>query len=58
MNSNTQNKITYIEKDGIFYPNLTLPEQTDYLISKYGGLHVNTAARATAARSFSRTITE
>lgn len=40
MNSNTQNKITYIEKDGIFYPDLTLPEQTDYLIGKYGGLHL------------------
>lgn len=41
MNSNTQNRITYIEKDGIFYPNLTLPEQSNYLIGKYGNLHLN-----------------
>lgn len=40
MNSNTQNKITYIEKDGILYPDLTLPKQTDYPIGKYGSLHL------------------
>ncbi len=40
MHSNTQNEITYIEKDGIFYPDLTLPKQTDYSIGKYGSLHL------------------
>ena len=25
-----QSEITYTEGDGIFYPNLSLPEQTDY----------------------------
>ena len=29
-------EITYTEKDGIFYPNLALPEQTNYPIGKYG----------------------
>ncbi len=28
--------ITYFEKDGIFYPEFSLPEQTDYPIDKYG----------------------
>ncbi len=28
--------ITYFEKDGIFYPEFSLPEQTDYPIGKYG----------------------
>ena len=39
----TENKdyiITYTEKDGIFYPNLKLPEQTHYPIGKYGGLRL------------------
>lgn len=25
-----------LEKDGLYYPNLELPEGTDYLIGKYG----------------------
>ena len=28
-------EITYTEKDGIFYPNLALPEHTNYPIGKY-----------------------
>lgn len=40
MDSKIQNGITYIEKDGIFYPDLDLPEQTDYPIGKYGSLHL------------------
>lgn len=27
-----QNEITYTERDGILYPDLPLPEQTDYTI--------------------------
>lgn len=37
---NTENKITYYEKDGIFYPTLALPEQTDYPIGKYGQMRL------------------
>ena len=29
-------ELTYTEKDGIFYPDLALPEQTNYPIGKYG----------------------
>ena len=32
--------ITYTEKDGIFYPDLKLPEQTHYPIGKYGDLRL------------------
>ena len=31
-----QNEITYTERDGILYPDLALPDQTDYHIGKYG----------------------
>jgi hypothetical protein len=34
-------KITYTEKDGIFYPNLTLPEHTHYPIGKYGRMRLD-----------------
>jgi hypothetical protein len=33
-------KITYTEKDGIFYPNLALPEHTNYTIGKYGRMRL------------------
>ena len=33
-------KITYTEKDGIFYPNLALPKQTNYPIGKYGRMRL------------------
>lgn len=33
--------ITYTEKDGIFYPDLKLPEQTHYPIDKYGDLRLD-----------------
>lgn len=36
-----QNEITYTERDGIFYPNLSLPEQTDYPIGKYGQMRLD-----------------
>ena len=32
-------KITYREENGCLYPNLELPEQTNYNIGKYGLLH-------------------
>ena len=34
-------EITYIEKNGYFYPDLKLPKQTDYVIGKYGLLHLD-----------------
>ena len=34
-------KITYREENGCFYPNLELPKQTNYTISKYGLLHLD-----------------
>ena len=33
-------EITYTEKDGIFYPNLALPEHTNYPIGKYGRMRL------------------
>ena len=33
-------KITYTERDGIFYPNLDLPEHTNYPIGKYGKMRL------------------
>lgn len=36
-----QNEITYTERDGILYPNLSLPDQTDYHIGKYGQMRLD-----------------
>ncbi len=33
-------ELTYHEENGILYPALALPEQTDYPIGKYGNLHL------------------
>lgn len=33
-------ELTYHEGNGIFYPDLVLPEQIDYPIGKYGNLHL------------------
>ena len=33
--------ITYTERDGIFYPDLALPDQTDYTIGKYGKMRLD-----------------
>ncbi len=33
--------ITYTERDGIFYPDLAVPEQTDYPIGKYGKMRLD-----------------
>ena len=32
---------TYREENGHFIPNVTLPEQTDYQIGKYGRMHLD-----------------
>ena len=34
-------EITYRKENGHLYPNLTLPEQTDYQIGKYGRMHLD-----------------
>ena len=36
-----QNEITYTERDGIFYPDLSLPEQPDCPIGKYGQMRLD-----------------
>ena len=36
-----QNEITYTERDGILYPDLSLPEQTDCPIGKYGQMRLD-----------------
>ena len=36
--------ITYTERNGIRYPNLTLPEQTNYPLGKYAILSLGEAA--------------
>ena len=33
-------ELTYTERDGIFYPDLALPEQTNYPIGKYGRMRL------------------
>ena len=33
-----KNQITYTEHNGLYYPDLTLPEQTNYPIGKHGNL--------------------
>ena len=35
------NSLTYHEENGRLYPNLELPEQTNYNIGKYGLLHLD-----------------
>ena len=36
-----KNQITYTEHNGLYYPDLTLPEQTNYTIGKYGNLRLD-----------------
>ena len=36
-----QNEITYTERDGILYPDLAIPEQTDYFLGKYGHMRLD-----------------
>ena len=35
-----KNEMTYHEENGYLYPDLALPEQKDYPISKYGKMHL------------------
>ncbi len=35
------NQITYTQINGINYPNLALPKQTDYHIGKYGQMRLD-----------------
>ncbi len=34
-------ELTYTERNGIFYPDLALPEQTNYPIGKYGKMRLD-----------------
>ena len=36
-----KNQITYTEHNGLYYPDLVLPEQTNYPIGKYGNLRLD-----------------
>ena len=35
-----KNQITYTEHNGLYYPDLALPEQTNYLLGKYANLRL------------------
>lgn len=41
MKNNINEQINYIEKDEIYYPDLKVPEQTDYPIGKYGQMRLD-----------------
>ena len=34
-------ELTYTERNGVMYPDLALPEQTNYLIGKYGRMRLD-----------------
>ena len=36
-----KNEITYTEHNGLYYPNLALPEQTNYTLGKYANLRLD-----------------
>ena len=36
-----KNQITYTEHNGLYYPNLALPEQTNYTLGKYAKLRLD-----------------
>ena len=36
-----KNQITYTEHNGLYYPNLVLPEQTSYTLGKYANLRLD-----------------
>ena len=36
-----KNKITYTEHNGLYYPNLALPEQTSFSLGKYANLRLD-----------------
>ena len=36
-----KNQITYTERNGLYYPDLALPEQTNYTLGKYANLRLD-----------------
>ena len=36
-----KNQITYTERNGLYYPDLARPEQTNYPLGKYANLRLN-----------------
>ena len=36
-----KNEITYTEHNGLYYPDLALPEQTSYTLGKYANLRLD-----------------
>ena len=36
-----KNEITYTEHNGLYYPDLALPEQTNYTLGKYGKMRLD-----------------
>ncbi len=36
-----KNEITYTEHNGLYYPDLALPEQTNYTLGKYANLRLD-----------------
>ncbi|MDY2743886.1 MAG: TnpV protein [Eubacteriales bacterium] len=36
-----KNQITYTEHNGLYYPDLALPEQTNYPLGKYANLRLD-----------------
>ena len=36
-----KNEITYTEHNGLYYPNLEFPEQTNYPLGKYANLRLD-----------------
>ena len=36
-----KNQIAYTEHNGLYYPDLALPEQTNYTLGKYANLRLN-----------------
>ena len=36
-----KNQITHTERNGLYYPNLALPEQTSYTLGKYANLRLD-----------------
>ena len=36
-----KNEITYTEHNGLYYPDLALPEQTNYILGKYANLRLD-----------------
>ena len=46
-----KNEITYTEHNGLYYPNLALPEQTSYPLGKYANLRLDFIKATVAERT-------